>query len=581
MKLGRWFQTLGVILSLAVIAGVYFKFGPDRPGEDSTPAPTVDACCAAKPAQDSPKKLDACCAAKQKAVHGEKLDACCAKTEAKNSATAGTEGSQENEATFPTGGYQEGEMCQTHRVPEAECAICNPAAITQLAAQGQWAKLRLSSEDSAEKAGLRTELVRSWVLTVTAPAQARIDYNRNRLTCVTSRVSGVIASVSSDLGDEVHAGELLAELDSPQLGEAKNEYFSALKTYELARAEFQRQQKVTTNVKTLLAMLASATSIAAIQAQSGPLMIGAQKAQLLGAYTAFNLAQETLPSLEKASQQGLLPVKDWVAARKEFETATAEYQGLRETLAVENETQLLSADKKLQETSTSVQVAERKLRLLGVNDQELADLTAHNGQGLTRHAVVAPIAGTVVAREAVAGEAVSSEATLFQVADLSSVWVWLEIPEARQGAVKVGQTVSLTVDGLAEPSFQGLITWVGPEVDRQTRTVRARAQLPNPEGKLKAGMFGAAKITIDVKLEATLMPQIAVLDTKQGPLAFVQRLPDLFETHPVLLGDTEDGWTEVLSGLQPGDPVVTQGAFLLKTEIMKSDIGAGCCPGEE
>lgn len=189
--------------------------------------------------------------------------------------------------------------------------------------------------------------------------------------------------------------------------------------------------------------------------------------------------------------------------------------------------------------------------------------------------VSAPFDGTVVARDIVAGRSVSRDMVLVEVADLSSMWAVLEIPEEASAEIRPGQPVSLTLEASRE-TLRGTIGRIGASVDPHTRTIRARVDVPNPERLLRSGLFIRAKIELVAARESLLLPKDAVQRAEGQPLVFVRNGPGVYDPVPVKLGASADDHVEILAGLAPGAEVVTTGAFLLKTEILKDSIGAGC-----
>jgi len=122
---------------------------------------------------------------------------------------------------------------------------------------------------------------------------------------------------------------------------------------------------------------------------------------------------------------------------------------------------------------------------------------------------------------------------------------------------------------------------VGSAVEPASRTVRVRVELPNRDRTLKAGLFVRARIDVTVETEALLVPSEAVQRVAEGSLVFVKRGETVFEPVAVKTGAPQGDLVELISGPEPGAEVVTTGAFLLKTEVMKESIGAGCCDLEE
>jgi membrane fusion protein, heavy metal efflux system len=193
----------------------------------------------------------------------------------------------------------------------------------------------------------------------------------------------------------------------------------------------------------------------------------------------------------------------------------------------------------------------------------------------------APFAGTVVARDAVAGKTAAAGEVLVEIADLSRMWAQLEVPEADAALVRSGQPVRIVFEGLRRAPVEAKVSRVSARVDPASRTVRARVELPNGDRTLKAGAFLRAEIRVSSDHEALLVPRDAVQRAEDRSLVFVRREDAVFEPVAVQAGEREGELVEIVSGLERGDEVVTTGAFLLKTEIMKESIGAGCCDLEE
>ncbi len=221
--------------------------------------------------------------------------------------------------------------------------------------------------------------------------------------------------------------------------------------------------------------------------------------------------------------------------------------------------------------------AERALRNLGADDEALARIISEKDTSSLVE-VVAPLAGTVVARHAVRGEAVEASAKLFAVADTTAMWLWIDVDEADIGSVAEGQAVAFAISGSKLPPFEGRVTWTGAEVDSTTRTSRIRAELPNPGGRLRANQFGTAEIAVGDEHEVVVVPRAAVQENEGAGVVFLPDGPGTYRPQRVVTRPTDRREVlEVSWGLKPGDRVVTKGSFLLKTEIMKGAIGAGCC----
>jgi cobalt-zinc-cadmium efflux system membrane fusion protein len=260
-------------------------------------------------------------------------------------------------------------------------------------------------------------------------------------------------------------------------------------------------------------------------------------------------------------------------AQSRLAAAEARVQAARASL--EREESLvsggISSRRDVEQARTELATAE------GERDAARAELRAAGAgdAGGGRYALVAPFDGTVVARTALTGRAVSAEDSLIEVADVRTLWAVLEVPEEHAGSVRAGQRVTVRVDGSGEVR-EARVTRVGASVDPRTRTVRVRVDLPNKDRALRAGSFVRGTIEVSLPRRALLLPRDAVQRAQEHDLVFVRTAPGQYDPVSVEVGARTGREVEIVRGLVPGAEVVTTGAFVLKTEILKDSIGAGC-----
>ena len=191
-----------------------------------------------------------------------------------------------------------------------------------------------------------------------------------------------------------------------------------------------------------------------------------------------------------------------------------------------------------------------------------------NSQSLVTADVRSPGPGIVVARPFVIGEAVPEGALLYSVADLSKVWIELEVPRRDLGRVRVGQAVVLAAELGGEP-VAGKITSFAPVVSAETQSAIARVVLPNPAGLWRPGAFVKAAVTVG-EVSAPVTVRLAGLQTLfERPVVF-SRHGEVYQARPLRLGRRGGGWAEVLEGLDAGEEYVTEGSFLIKADIGKA-----------
>jgi len=243
---------------------------------------------------------------------------------------------------------------------------------------------------------------------------------------------------------------------------------------------------------------------------------------------------------------------------------------------VATEREALETETKVVECRIELARARQHLTNLGLSDLQV-ERTLADEDASSLLALAAPFDGLVVERAATIGEVVDTTTPLLAVADTTKMWAMLDLSQAQLPQVQAGQAVVLVIDGLRGESFAGHIVSINSEAEPRTRVIKARAEIDNPDGLLRANSFGRAEITVRNGTTALLVPKAAVQWDGCCNMAFVRESATRFRTRKLRLGCEAGDFYEVLAGLDGNEAVVTQGSFLLKTEVLKSSIGAGCC----
>ena len=217
-----------------------------------------------------------------------------------------------------------------------------------------------------------------------------------------------------------------------------------------------------------------------------------------------------------------------------------------------------------------VSAARERLRLFGVKDGQIAGLE-RSGKPLTRMPIYPEFSGVVIEKLVQQGQYVNAGEVLFNIADLSTVWVEVEVFEDEFRSVRVGQEVEMRSRSFPDTVFRGRVTLVSPYVDPKTRTVRVRVALPNIGLKLKPDMFVNASIRQSLG-EGIAVPVTAVMDTGKRQIVWIEVSPGSFEPRQVAVGPRIGDRIQILSGLAAGDRVVVTGGYLIDSE---SQLGSG------
>lgn len=210
--------------------------------------------------------------------------------------------------------------------------------------------------------------------------------------------------------------------------------------------------------------------------------------------------------------------------------------------------------------------ARTRLEHFDVSEEQIQRLqeTAQPTKTLT---IASPHDGIVIDKHANEGMRIEPGMRVYQIADLSTVWVLVTIYEQDLPYVQVEQKATMTLPYLPDEQFEGEVVYLYPYLDEQSRAVKLRLEFPNPDHLLKPGMFATVRLERTLDRQAVLVPRDAVVSTGERQMAFVSLGGGRFEPREVRLGaETESGMAEVLEGLKPDEQVVVSGQFLLDSE---------------
>lgn len=431
-------------------------------------------------------------------------------------ASCGTKDEATKVSAEATGATTDGAMCAEHGVLEAICTKCNPKLIAVFKAKG----------DYCEEHGYPMSVCpihhpeRGGKPAVDVGAdKAPPDGMKVRLKSQdTARLAGL-----KTVKAETRAG-------GARLGVLTSIAYDATKWAEVNARADGAVREVRVDVGTVVK---KGATLAVIESAT----VGADQSRARAASSRVTVAQANLEREQSLLGQGIAAQKDVLAAQQELDSAKAEVAALRASLGV-----------------------------------------VGKSTGASGYQVVAPIAGTVTKRNVTVGHMVgSAQDVMFEIVDITSMRAELEIPETELQRVRVGQSIVVTVDALPGETFSGTIDFIAPEVARETRTTKARATLANAQGSLRANMFGRAEIALGGTETSVIVPRMAVQRVAEIDLVFISVAPGEYEVRRVKTGVREGDSVELTEGVKPGEELVTEGSFFLKTETLKGSIGAGCC----
>ena len=311
-----------------------------------------------------------------------------------------------------------------------------------------------------------------------------VAFHEDHFAVVGPLVPGRISRVSAGVGDKVKRGQVIAEIESSDVGQARAELVSAQARFAAADANLKRET---------------------------------------------DLAEKKISS----SRERELAHAQWVTEQ------------------------------------AGVRAAVMRLRAIGLSPADVEEAEKHDLGG--RVQMRAPISGTVIERKVTLGQAVERATDAFKIADTTHVWVSLDLYEKDLARVHVSQEVEMRTDARPGEAFRGRVAFIVPVIDQSTRTAKVRLEFPNPDGALHAGQLVTARILADPKLatdEVLAIPRSAIEQVEGKTVVFVQS-GDTFERRSVLLGTSGGDRVEIRKGLIAGERVAIDGAFLLKSELLR------------
>ena len=443
---------------------------------------------------------------------------------------------------------------------------------------------------------------------VSLPGQIAI--NTDRLAHIMPNAVGVVRQVLKNVGDTVKAGEVIAWLESSELGKAKVDYLTKWAELGCCSMDLTRAEQISDSTTGLLETLKSSPSLETIRQTSGQ-ALDANHTLLVSSYAELVLAKSAYQREKSLFEKKISSEKDYLTAENAFKKADANYAAMRDSIAFEVKRNLLEAQRAQQVRQIELKGADRNLYVLGLSARDINDIqlyaqgqkpggeeeacddpncpecvaeraaqagqpvvaeSSNQDEKLAWYPLRAPFDATVIEKHITLGEKLSDESCTFTVADLSTVWIDLNVYQKDLPLIKPGQHVVITV-GSAVGKVNGKISYVGPVVGERTRTALARVVLDNTSGALRPGTFVTADVLVDKVAAKVAVPKDVIQDIDDETIVFVQT-DHGFEPRTVSLGRINDAFVEITSGLEPGEKIVTKNGFRLKAELEKVAGGA-------
>jgi len=434
------------------------------------------------------------------------------------------------------------DWCFEHRVPESECTLCHPELVGDFKARNDWCGEHGLPESHCRLCNPEIVFPQELALQKERPVldDVSIYFPENKVDCSTSESIIKFASVET----AERAGltfEPTVESPMPNVIDAPAEVkLNATKTVTVAS---------TVALSVIRWMVEPGEKISKGQpiAQVSSPEIADLNARLIEYAAELAAIQKNYSRKAALKERQLISEAEWIDAEASLNTIKAKYESTRGLL--------ISA---------------------GLSEADLDSI--NSGRSVSPVTLIrAPVDGVLVKREAPLGELIEPGISLAVISDPHSLWIEAKVGERDIWRIKAGQAIEFSSDGSSLNKTSGKIIWVAQYLDEATRAGIVRVSVNPTETGIRAGEFGRLTILIDDDTEAVLVPKDAVQWEGCCNVVFVREASDVFRPRKVRLTKGDGSHYRVIDGLNGGEWIVVNGSYLLKTELKKSSIGAGCC----
>lgn len=383
-------------------------------------------------------------------------------------------------------------------------------------------RIQFATHQAAESAGVDVAVVGRGPVTEAITSNGEVTYDETRLAHLASRVAGTVWSVRKKVGESVGKGEVLALVDSADVGRAKSEFLQALTHHRLAATNLER--------------------------------------------------------LTPLARDGAVPERQLREAAAAQHEAEIRLLGARQALV--NLGFVVPADSF---GSAPIDAVSREIQFLGI-PQDVSSAWDRATSTSNLFPLRASLDGVVVERSVVEGEVVDTARSLFTIGNVETMWLMLNVRQDEIRYAKIGLPVLFRPsDRSREEPIPGKVSWISTSADERTRTVLVRVDLPNADRGLLANSFGTGQIVLREEKETVLVPSEAVHWDGFCHVVFVRDQkyfeadsPKFYHVRPVRFGVKHDGRTEILAGVVPGEVIAAKGSTVLAAQLLRSNLGAGC-----
>lgn len=454
------------------------------------------------------------------------------------------------------------------------------ASLEEQAASDSTPTTEESTEERPSEVALSEEKLKNMQLTV-APVKrqplsqirmvpGRLKYDDRKHVSIKAPADGVLVEVRVKTGDVVKAGQVLAVLNSPEIGTARADLLQRTAEYELAKKQYDWKSEIQNNVQKLVDALLSKQPMDEIEKEFKNEKLGDYRSQLLPAYSRYLLAEMINAKSAPLAKSGAISLQSLKKRETEMQDSRAALKSLCEQSIYDVRLERDREQARLNDAEHRKTISRQNLEALMGSAVDPGSKELKAAEKLSRLEVIAPFGGTIEERNYSRSERVIRSDVLFTLAQTDTLWVAADIRESDWAAVSLdgSQNLKVKVNAYPDETFSARLYYLGRSVSPVTNSVPLIAEIKNPEGKLRPGMFVQVLIPGKQKSDVITVPARSVLDDAQQEFVFVKTSDRSFRRVDIQSGLKTEDWVEVQNGLTEGEQVVEEGAFTLKSELL-------------
>lgn len=398
----------------------------------------------------------------------------------------------------------------------------------------------------------------------------RLQYDDRKHASIKAPTEGVLVELRVKPGDSVKKGQVLAILNSPEIGTGRADLLQRMSEYQLVRKQYDWKEQLQNNVQKLVDSLLSQREMELVEKEFSEVKLGSYRSQLLPAYSRYLLALSIHQKTAPLAKSGAISQQTRQMREADVQETRATLKALCEQSIYDVRMERDQVLATLNDAKHRKTISQQHLESLIGSGIDLNSEDLKSATNLSRLEIIAPFAGTIEERTFSQSERVNRSDSLFTLAQTDTLWVDADIRESDWSAISLNSSQILTVKVMAVPNhtFSARLYYLGRKVSPTTNSVPLIAEINNSSGILRPGMFVHVAIPGKEKSNVIAVPARAVLDDAAQEFVFIKDSARSFRRVDIQSGLKTEDWVEVQKGLVGGEQVVEEGAFTLKSELL-------------